>query len=74
MEDSLERVERLLALLVIRDMKNQQAKATQLSVVGFSNVEIADILRTSSAVVAQLLYTSRKSQSKSKFRRKAKKK
>jgi DNA-binding CsgD family transcriptional regulator len=64
MDNSLDRVERLLALLVVRDMKNQQEKAIQLSVAGFSNVEIADILQTSSAVIAQLLYTSRKAKSK----------
>ena len=73
MDNSLDRVERLLAILTIRDMKNQQEKATQLSVAGFSNVEIADILRTSSAVIAQLLYTSRKSKPNSKKKKKKKK-
>jgi DNA-directed RNA polymerase specialized sigma24 family protein len=66
MENSLERVERLLALLLIQDMKGQQEKATQLSIAGFSNLEIADILQTSSGVIAQLLYTSRKAKGKKK--------
>ena len=74
MDNSVERVERLLALLVVRDMKNQQEKATQLSVAGFSNVEIANILKTSSAVISQLLYASRKSKSKPKPKPKGKKK
>jgi DNA-directed RNA polymerase specialized sigma24 family protein len=63
MEESLERVERLLALLLVQSMKgaSKQEKAIQLNLAGFSNVEIADILGTSGAVVAQLLYESRKS-------------
>jgi len=40
---------------------SKQEKAIQLNLAGFSNVEIADILGTSGAVVAQLLYESRKS-------------
>lgn len=66
MEDSLERVERLLALILIRDLKGQQEKATQLSVAGFSNVEIADILQTSSATVGNVLYMSKKTKGKKK--------
>jgi len=66
MENSLERVERLLALLLIQDMNGQQEKAIQLSVAGFSNLEIADILQTSSATIAQLLYMSKKEKAKKK--------
>ena len=66
MENSLDRVERLLALLLIQNMKGQQEKAIHLSIAGFSNLEIADILQTSSGVIAQLLYTSRKVKGKGK--------
>jgi len=64
MENSFGRVERLLALLLIQDLTSMKEKAIRLSIAGFSNVEIADILQTSNAVVAQVLYTSRKSRSK----------
>lgn len=62
MENTFERVERLLALLLIQNMKGatKQEKAIQLNLAGFSNVEIADILQTSGQVVAQLLYVSRR--------------
>jgi hypothetical protein len=66
MENTLERVEKLLALLLIQDMKGQQEKATQLSIAGFSNLEIADVLQTSSGVIAQLLYMSKKAKRKKK--------
>ena len=66
MENSLERVERLLALLLIQNLKGQQEKATRLSIAGFSNVEIADILETSNATVATLLYQSKKVKGKKK--------
>lgn len=62
----MDRVERLLALLLIQNMKgvSQQEKAFHLSAAGFSNVEIADLLSTSAQVVAQHLYTARKSKAK----------
>ncbi len=62
MENRLDRVERLLAISLIQNMKgaSQQEKAVQLSVAGFSNIEIADLLQTSPQVVAQHLYASRK--------------
>lgn len=60
MENSLERVERLLALLVVQNMKGLREKAIQLNIAGFSNLEIADILQTSNASIAQLLYMSKK--------------
>jgi hypothetical protein len=66
METSVDRVERLLALLLIQNLKGTTEKAIQLSIAGFSNVEIADILRTSNAVVAQVLYESRKAKKKKK--------
>ncbi len=62
----LDRVERLLALLLIQNMKsaNTTAKARELSIAGFTNVEIADILGTTSAVIAQTLYAARKGKKK----------
>ncbi len=64
---SVERVEKLLAALLLQNMKgvSQREKAVQLSVVGFSNVEIADLLDTSAPVVAQHLYEGRKKRKKS---------
>ncbi len=57
-----DRTERLLAILLLESMKgaNQREKAVRLSIAGFSNVEIADLLQTSAQVVAQHLYASRK--------------
>jgi predicted transcriptional regulator len=62
----LERLERLLALLLIQNMKNANtaAKASELSIAGFTNVEIADLLGTTSAVVGQSLYAARKGKKK----------
>lgn len=59
----VERLERILAAVLLHSMKGapQREKAVQLSVVGFSNVEIADLLQTSAPVVAQYLYEVRKS-------------
>jgi hypothetical protein len=59
---SVDRIEKLLAALLLHNMKGspQRDKAVQLSVVGFSNVEIADLLQTSAAVVAQHLYEVRR--------------
>ena len=64
----IERVERLLALLLIQNMKtaNTTAKARELSIAGFTNVEIADILGTTAAVIGQSLYAARKGRKKSK--------
>lgn len=57
-----DRTERLLAILLLESMKgaSQREKAVRLSLAGFSNVEIADLLQTSAQVVAQHLYASRK--------------
>jgi len=63
-----DRTERLLALVLLQNMKgNSQAeKAAQLSIAGFSAVEIADILDTTAAVIRQHLYTNRKTKKRSK--------
>lgn len=57
-----DRSEHLLALILLQQMKgaSQRDKIAQLSVAGFSNTEIADLLQTTSAVVAQSLYEARR--------------
>lgn len=57
-----DRFERILALLLLHSMKGapQQQKIVQLSLAGFSNLEIADLVQTTSAVVAQSLYAARR--------------
>ena len=56
-----DRVERLLALLLLQGMKGQaqREKAVLLSLAGFSSVEIADLLQTSSNVIRKYIYMSR---------------
>jgi hypothetical protein len=63
MDSSNERIERLLVLLLLQSMKgtSQRDKVSQLNIAGFSNFEIAEFLDTSPAVVATLLYQSKKS-------------
>lgn len=60
--DTADRVENLLALILVslNSDKPAREKAHLLSVAGFSNVEIADLLDTSSAVIAQVLYERRR--------------
>jgi len=62
MHNAQDRTERLLATMLLELMKgaSQKEKALRLSLSGFTNVEIADLLQTSAQVVAQNLYTSRK--------------
>jgi DNA-directed RNA polymerase specialized sigma24 family protein len=57
-----DRVDKLLALLLLNSLKGaaQQDKIIQLSLAGFSNIEIADLLQTTSGVVAQTLYAARR--------------
>jgi len=57
-----ERGERLLALLLLQNMKGstQREKAIQLSIAGFTNSEIADYLQTSAQVISNYLYEARK--------------
>ena len=61
-----DRSERLLALLLLQQMKgaSQRDKALQLSLAGFSNTEIADMLETTSQVIAQSLYEVRRGSGK----------
>lgn len=62
MSVSEDRTQRLLAIMLLQTMKgaSQKEKAIQLSLAGFSNVEIADLLQTSSQVIAQQLYKSQR--------------
>ncbi|MCZ6490624.1 MAG: hypothetical protein O7A06_08845 [Acidobacteria bacterium] len=64
--ETTDRSERLLALLLVQNMKGatQAEKALKLSLAGFTNVETADILQTSAAVISQLLYATRKKKNK----------
>jgi len=68
MEARIDRIERLQALSLIQGMKgvSQQEKAHQLSLAGFTNVEIADLLETSAQVIAQHLYARKKTKKKKK--------
>jgi DNA-directed RNA polymerase specialized sigma24 family protein len=61
-EEDSGRIERLLALLLLQNMKgaSKAEKAVQLSIAGFTPVEIADMLDTKPPVVHQLLYLARK--------------
>lgn len=54
----MDRTERLLALVLVQGMKGstQRDKALALNRAGFSNVEIADLLGTTSATVSASLY------------------
>lgn len=58
-----DRSERLLALLLLQAMKSSTTgeKILNLSIAGFSNIEIADILQIPTAGIAQRLYDARKS-------------
>lgn len=63
MEQRIDRVERLLGLILLQYMKgtSQLEKASQLSAAGFTNIEIADLLGTTAQVIAQHLYVAKKS-------------
>lgn len=66
MEKDLDRVERLLALQLLQQMKgsSQRDKALQLNLAGFSNAEIAELLQTGANVVATMLYQARRRRSR----------
>lgn len=68
MNDDVDRIERLLALLLIEALKNssQKEKAWKLNQSGFSNIEIAELLDTKPAVVATYIYEYKKSKTKKK--------
>lgn len=56
-----ERSERLLALILLEQMKgaSQKEKISHLNMAGFSNVEIAELLGVSPGLIAQQLYLSK---------------
>ncbi len=60
--EKTDRTERLLALMLLHQMKgaSQRDKVMLLNLAGFSNLEIADILQTTSAVVSQSLSAARR--------------
>jgi DNA-directed RNA polymerase specialized sigma24 family protein len=60
--ESLDRVERLLGLLLIQQMRSapQGEKALCLNLAGFTNTEIADLLQTKATTIAQSLYEARR--------------
>ena len=60
MEEGADRVERLLALILVQQVKTQREKIVQLNAAGFTNTEVADLLQTSTGVVNQVLYESRR--------------
>ena len=67
----IERSERLLALILLQLMGTapQKKKIVQLSVAGFTNIEIADLLETTTGVVAQSLYAERRGAPRARRRR-----
>jgi transcriptional regulator len=62
MEDRFDRIEKLLALILLELMKgtSQAVKIRRLNLAGFTNSEIADFLETKAAVVSVRLSESRK--------------
>jgi hypothetical protein len=60
------RAEKLLALLLLQGLTGatQAEKAVHLSLVGFTAVEIADLLQTTAAVIHQNLYAMKKKKKK----------
>jgi orotate phosphoribosyltransferase-like protein len=66
MENENERIENLLVLILLNFLKeeNLSKKALQLSLAGFSNIEIANFLQTSAQVVANMLSKGRKKRKK----------
>ncbi len=57
-----DRSDKILALVLLNSIRSapQQEKIVQLNLAGFSNLEIANLLQTTAAVVAQSLYAARK--------------
>lgn len=65
-DNKSDRSEKLLALLLLKQMKDESMKdkAYQLNLAGFSNIEIANMLETTAATIATLLSSARKSKKK----------
>ena len=73
---AVDRAEKLLALVLLQQIKAapQRDKIVQLSLAGFTNTEIADLLQTTTAVVSQSLYEAKKNKGKKKAKKKTNKK
>lgn len=71
-----ERVEKLLALLVLESIgkKSDKEKSVLLNRIGFDNQEVGTLIGTSAAVVSQHLYEVRKSKTTKKPAKKTAKK
>jgi hypothetical protein len=71
MEEVLQRIQNILAMILLHDMKDaQQAeKASALSRAGLPNGEIAALLGTTPGVIAQQLYALRASKHRKPVRR-----
>ena len=63
-DEGTDRLERLLALILVQQTKTQRDKIVQLNVAGFTNTEVADLLQTTAGAVNQVLYESRKGKKK----------
>jgi DNA-directed RNA polymerase specialized sigma24 family protein len=64
--ENYDRLERLLALILLNQMKGslQKEKVRVLNLAGFSNVEIADIIEITPEKVAKSLYQAKQSHRK----------
>jgi len=62
MKNGDKRIENLLVMILLSSFKGASTaeKALQLSLAGFTNIEIADFLRTSPQVIANALSAKRK--------------
>ena len=62
MDTPFDRIERILALLLIENIKDKKTgdKVRILNTAGFSNVEVAELLNIKPQVVANHLFMSRK--------------
>ncbi len=72
--ESESRIEKLLALILLNNVSGNtdRQKATLLNIAGFTNVEIANLLETSSSVIRQYLYEEGRKASKTKKAKKSK--
>jgi DNA-directed RNA polymerase specialized sigma24 family protein len=64
MESSPDRVERLLALLLVQQTKTLKEKIVQLSLAGFTATEIADLTEAKPQTIHNTLYEARKAKKK----------
>lgn len=62
MENSFERIERLLALILLESNaeKKTENKVKLLNVAGFTNIEVAELLNIKPQVVANYLFKAKK--------------